>query len=127
MEEIKEKLNITVEEEAEEQELFFTLNTLQNNSAMEITDIITGKLDAFIISANQQVDIKVSMVEYPVIVIFEARSFVGTEYLSLRISPRDAQNELFNFAPQKWNLNDQLRFEIEGGMNTEVSFIVRVT
>jgi len=130
MDNVKEKLTVvtTVEEDEEQnnEELFFSLNTLQSNSATHITDNLLGEFDSIIIQTNKPVRVLINLVEYPDIVLYDVISLVGTQYLPIRISPVNKDGEQFNYAPQKYKLNNRLQFTIEGAMETEVSFNVRL-
>ena len=126
MEEVKEKLTIVVDEEDDSEDITYTLNTLQGNKAFVETKNIQGELDAIIVETNGMTDILINFTEHPEIVLYDVRGFVGTKYVPLRVSPISFEGEQFNFGPQKWNLNNQLTITIQGGLNTETKFTLRL-
>lgn len=104
----------------------WTLSTLMGGSAELITENISGILDCFIIETSKSITIKISFAENPEIVLYEERNFMKTEYLPLRIESRNPEGGIFNFAPVPWNLNNRLKLEITGNINTETKFIMRL-
>ena len=106
-------------------EKIFEIKTgIGENSKASHTINIKGELDGIIIEASKPVTIKISLEEFPNIVLYKANLFMGQKYLPLRkeaIWPDAATSEF----PVKWVLNDNIQFDVSGNIQTTVKFIVR--
>ena len=127
--EIEEKMKVTIEEEPEMEEkteYVYELNTQTSGEASLITDLLEGCLKAMIIESDKAIDIKISFAQFPEIVLYEVRSFVGAKYLPLRTESIANDGNKFNFAPEEYYLYDNLRIEIKGGFNINVKCVIRM-
>ena len=60
------------------------------------------------------------------IVLFEMDNFIsGDNYLPLRMGAVSSKAESFRDSPEKWVLNNKLKFEVSGTFNSNVNVIVR--
>ena len=128
MDQVKEDYEIVVRElnkAREVKDISFGINTSQSGNAGFITEEIKGELDAMIISSSQPVQIKVSLDEYENIVLFEFINFSGERYLPLRVGAMAESAENYRDSPEKWILNNKLKFEVSGALNSQVNFVVR--
>lgn len=129
-EEVKEDFEITVkqtEDEHKEQDIKLSLAILDSNSAMAITEAVNGKIEAMILRSNKPVHIKMWLLEFPDIVIYEDMQYYGCFYLPLRISPISKTAKVFNFAPQHFLLRgEQIGIELKGQSGTNVDILIRV-
>ena len=125
---LKEDYEIVIKElnkASEVKDIMFSLNTSQSGVASFITQPINGELDAVIISSMEQVSIKISLEGYEDIVLFDYINFSGDKYLPLRLSGMVNTAEDIPNTGEKWILNGKLKFEISGGFNSKVNFVVR--
>ena len=120
-EEIKEKVK---EENFNIKELVFSLNTITSGNASFDTKLINGVLEGIIVSTQEEIQLKISLINHN-INIFEVSMFQGTQFIPMRIGLVSNKGETFRDCCEKWPLNDKLRFEIKGAMNSEVKFVVR--
>ena len=128
MDQVKEDYEIVVRElnkAREVKDISFGINTSQSGNAGFVTEEIKGELDAIIISSIQPVQIKVSLAEYEDIVLFEFINFSGERYLPLRVGAMAESAENYRDSPEKWILNNKLKFEVSGALNSQVNFVVR--
>ncbi|MHA1304762.1 MAG: hypothetical protein ACTSPI_13780 [Candidatus Heimdallarchaeaceae archaeon] len=127
--EAKEKLNISIEEEPDViervKDISFSLNTGQSGSVIYNSDYINGILEAILISSNNPVQIRIYFEGSEEIELFRIMKFVGNRYLPLRIGAMSDEGENYRDSPEKWVLNGRLVFEVKGGFNSNVNFIVR--
>ena len=123
---IKEAVNITIDEDSKEEnkEQTFSLNTGQSGKAEYISENINGFLEAILISSDAQVEISIT-INGTDINIFNIMSFNGTEYLPLRVSAISEIGENYKDSPMKWLLNDRIRVIVKGPLNANVNFVVR--
>jgi len=126
----EEKVNVQITEEPDIKEdvvkdINISLNTLESGDATVVTDVLNICLKALIIDTDKQVHIKISMAEYPEIVLYENMEFRGAQYLPLAISTIAGTGDRFNFAPEEWYLNDRLMIEIKGQFQTNVNVKIR--
>jgi hypothetical protein len=129
MVDVEEKVTITVDEDKDIEksrinDITYDLQLIEASSSFIETDLIIGELDSIILQSNKAISIKVSFLEIPII-IYENVNFVGIDYIPLRVSPRSKENEKFNFAPQKWILNNRLKIEVKGPTDTRIKIILR--
>lgn len=126
---VEEQMKITIEEEPEMEEkkqFIYELNTMASGEASVITDLLEGCLETVIIQTDKAIDIKISLNNYPEIVLYEVRNFNGTKYLPLRTEAIANNGNIYNFAPQEYYLNDNLRIEVKGGFNINVKCEIRM-
>lgn len=121
----EEQVNIEITEQSEENKqnnIFdFELNTGESKKISITTDDnYNKKLDAMMIVIENQADIKLSLANHPEIVLFEKVSMIGTHYIPLRVTPRNNEDEIFNFGPQKYYVTDQIKIEVMGADFTVV-------
>ena len=126
----EEKINITIDEEVEEQnnlikEEIIELFTGDRNNSEGITSFINGFLEGFIISTNKNIQLKISLEDNPEVVLFEVVDFFGTKFIPLRVQSNDIKGDVFNYSQEKFPLNDSLKIEVKGNIDTEVKVMVR--
>ena len=131
MDRTEEKVNITIEEEPYEEgsslikEETIELFTGDRNSAEATTELINGFLEGFIISTNKNIQIQISLVDNPEIVLFDVVDYSGSKFIPLRVRAIDERNDVFNLSQEKYALNDNLRIVVKGNIDTEVKIKVR--
>ena len=106
-------------------DISFTLNTLQENRASFITDVINGELECVIISSTTPVQIKITLDVYEDVVLLDVVNYSGEKYIPLRAYAIDKNLQMFNLSQEKWVLNNKLKVEVKGMNNIEVNFVVR--
>lgn len=133
---LKEKVTIEIDDEDNDfiikddviREEIVDLFTGGTNGANATTRIINGFLEGIIIATSKPIQVLITLAEASEIVLYDNVDFKGTQYLPLRTPAReegDGADLRFNFAPEKWALNNQLKIEIKGATNTETKVIVR--
>ena len=111
--------------EYEVKEAKIVLNTGLSGVASYATGLINGYLDCVIIKTDKPVNIKICLNDYEEIVLFENRNVSGTSYLPLRHSAMDMNGDKFNYAPEKYALNDIIRIDVRSVANAEVNVMIR--
>ena len=106
-------------------EKVFRLNLLNNAQAEYLTEKINGELKGIIIDSETQVNLRISLNNYPNIILYEKNGYTGQKYLSLKNDTTFSNNERAQGNGECWYLNDEIKFEVEGGMNATVKFVVR--
>ncbi len=101
------------------------LNTGNDGTVQFITKKIKGKLAGIIIESQSMVNVKISLEEFDDIILYEQQGFVGTKYLSLRNDVTFSNNERAQGDGALWILNDKIKIQVEGGVNSLIGFIVR--
>lgn len=128
-EEVKEELTITVDDKKEDKikELSFTLNTLDQGFASYITSPINGKFEAVILESNMPCQVRITFAEHPNILLFDSSNvpIYDSVYLPLRVQPISKDYEGFTQAYEEWCLNNSIKCEVQGQMNTTVKVILR--
>jgi len=114
-------------EEIEEgvKEIFIILNTGEDAVAEYITENINGKLGSIIIDSSSQINLKITLAKYDGVVLYERQGYFGQKYLSLRNDSTFSNNEKAQSNGSDWILNDKLKINIEGPINTSTSFSIR--
>jgi hypothetical protein len=122
---IKQKILIDYEDKI--QELEFELNTLETGVSSFITKEINGELDCIIIEPEKSVQVSISFEKYSSIKIYDSgNEYVSMQtYLPIRLNSIAPNGERLNFSQEKFCLNDKLRIEIGGPLNTKVKFVIR--
>lgn len=126
---VEEKVEITVtetEEVEDEKEFTFLLNTMQSGEVIFVTPQIKGELQALLLISEKPINVRIWIENWPDMELLNVRNIQGDNYLPLRISPVASDGEQFNFAPQEWVLNDRLVIHVDGNLNTETKFILRL-
>jgi hypothetical protein len=131
----EEKVTIEIDDEDVDfglpntiQEEIVDLFTGGTNGATATTGNINGFLEGIIIATSKPIQILITLAEAREIVLYDNVDFKGTQYLPLRTPAKDegeGADLRFNFAPEKWALNNQLKIELKGATNTETKVIVR--
>lgn len=125
---VNEDYAITIRElrkASDVKEIAFSLNTSQSGEATFITKAIKGELEAVMVSADNPIGLRISLNGIDGITLFSIMQLSGNNYLPLRVSAMGASGEIFRDGPEKWVLNNKLKFEVKGALNTTVNFVVR--
>jgi hypothetical protein len=120
---LEKKNEVVYRQEIKEIEL--RLQILEGNLAMGKTKKINGTLKGIIIDSDKQVDIRISLVNFPKIEILNEMQHTGCHYVPLKITPVSKSAKQFNFSSQEWVLNDMLLFEIKGQNGATATFNLR--
>jgi len=126
-EDLKEAVTVIIDEEKKEEgmkDLVYTLKTFSSNDASTSTEPIKGKLQALIITSDKSVWVSISSA-IDGFMIYEKKDYVGTYYLPVRITPVSKSGNQFNFAADKFYLNEPLNIIIKGQVDTTVSIKIR--
>jgi len=101
----------------------YNLTILESAEASVMTDLINGKLCAFIITTNKIVDVEIS---FKGLVIYRNMALPeGTHYVPVMIDAIAPNDERLNFGVAPFYLNDNLLIVITGQRQTSVEVIVR--
>lgn len=124
---IKERMEVSIKETKEDEikDLVFTLNTGQSGKADYTTELINGDLCGIIISTDNPIKVKITLVNYPDIILFEMINLHGSNYIPIRADAVSSEGEHIRDSVSYWYLNDRLVCEIEGLFNTNTKFIIR--
>jgi hypothetical protein len=106
-------------------ETSIVLNTGDTGMTSYVTDLINGHLECVIVKTTNPVNMKITMNSYEDIVLFEDRNVYGVRYLPLRSSAIDDIGNKFNYAPEKFALNDMIRIDIRSVQNAQINIIIR--
>ena len=124
--EVKEDVEISIRETPQKnvvKDIKFSLNTSQSGEATFVTETINGVMEAIVINTDNPIQIVISMGD--TIELLRMVNFSGENYLPLRVSAVADGGENYRDSPEKWVLNNPLRFEVKGPLNTNVEFIIR--
>ena len=106
-------------------EIILTLNTGKETFVTHTTSKINGIIQAIIIDSDKPIDITISLSEFPDIILYDDRGFIGQIDLPLQQEPISPDNQKLNFGTAKWALNDRLNITVKNNFNTIVKFIIR--
>ena len=125
--EVQEDFEVSVREIKENiKDISYNINLFEGNTqSLLTTEIINGILKALILETSNPIYIKISLLNYPDIAIFEEIDYNGSYYIPLAISPISKSAKVFNYSPHEWTLNDQLKIEISGQKDTEINLVIR--
>lgn len=128
---INEELKITIEdvpeiETEDKMDYSYELNTMLSGEASIETDLLQGELCCVILQADKPVSIKISLLEFPDIILLDIRNFIGSAYMPLKALSYSNNGELLNYSAEEWILNNQLKVEIKDNLNANVKCIFRV-
>lgn len=112
-------------EDGEYKELKLVMSTFEDAFVEYVTNKIRGYIETLLIKTDKMINLKIYLKDYPSIVLFDYPAIYGEVYLPLRVSAMDYKGDRFNFAPQKWCLNDELVIEVKGQRNARVEMVIR--
>ena len=101
----------------------FSVNTMSSGYVSYITPKLNGVLEGIFILAPSQIQLAVYLEND--IPIFEMQSYKGYQYVPIRSEVVSNLGEHFRDGYTKIALNDKLKFEVKGRINSEIKFIVR--
>ncbi len=127
--EISEEIEIDVQEakiskEQMVKDLVFNVNTMSSGAMSFVTEHINGILEGVFIDSQDAVQLNISIADTN-ITIFQIMNIQGNQFIPLRLGVVDGTGMDFRGIADKWALNNSLRFDIRGPLNSEVQFIVR--
>ena len=128
MEAVKEDVEVVVREitkpnEVKDVELI--LNTSQSGHVSYITDLINGVLDGVLICSPNPIQIKITLDGYEELVLLEMINYSGEKYLPLEVNAISCEGIDFANTQEKWILNDRIRVDIKGPLNSTISIKLR--
>ena len=123
---IKEDLEINIKESSkvEVKDIEFSLNTMMSGMASFVTEKINGVLEGIMVDSKNQIQLKITLANSDIL-LFDIVSIQGIQFIPLRLGVVSSLGENFRDGYTKWVLNDKLRFEIKGAINSEAKFLVR--
>jgi len=99
------------------------LNTGEGIGSIK-TKKIVGDLYAIIITAKEDVDIKIiSEMGYDILDILQ---FSGVDYFPIRVQNKDKKGHGFNYQADCFFLNEPIIISISGGKDRDVDIILRI-
>ena len=107
-------------------DIHFSVNTMTSGRASYVTPHINGVFEGVLISTNNSVEIHISL-DDNALKVFDIQNFQGQQFIPVRIGTVDRIGEAFRDSASKWPLNNKLRFDVKGGYNAEINFMVRYT
>jgi len=121
---LKKKKEIVKTGVKELKDILVSLQTFEEADISTETEIINGKLYAIIVDVNKPVHLKISLVNYPKIVLYDNKH-CGGGYLPLRVDSLNKSHERYNFAPSMWCLNDALKITMRGQKDANLKVVIR--
>ena len=106
--------------------MVFGVNTMTSGKATFITPFINGTLEGIFVKSKESIRLKVTLGDSDV-TVFTIQHFQGEEFIPVRLGVVDSHGQSFANVADKWPLNNVLRFEIKGPLNSEARFGVRYT
>jgi len=97
---------------------------MTSGSASFVTELINGYLEGIFVDTKEQIQLRVTTSKTD-IVIFDIQNLQGNQFIPVRLGVVSSLGESFRDGYTKWVLNDRLRFEVKGPLNSEVKFVVR--
>ncbi len=124
--EIKEDVNVSIKEtpQGKIRDVSFGVNTMSSGFASFDTKKIRGYLEGIFISSPNAIQLTVKLEKFD-ITLFHMTSIQGDAFIPIRLGAEDSFGANFRDSYTKWALNDKLRFEVKGPVNSEVKFLVR--
>lgn len=129
---IKEGLEIEInetEDEEESNEVIVDILTNENGEADYITPLIKGHLDTVIVCPEESpiYILDIFLNEYPEVSLFsnEDKVISYTLFMPLRVEAMNNTFQKFNFAPEKYCLNNQLYISVVTKPNSKIKLIFR--
>lgn len=130
MSDIKEDVNININDQSEKDEIFdidfsLELNAETGSEVSMVTDTINAEVLAAIISINKPAHINIAFEETPEINMYDKKDFVGSYYLPLRITPVGKSSNQFVTGLGSWYLNNKIRLTLKGQEGTVANITLR--
>jgi hypothetical protein len=129
LQELEQAINLVSASESREKikEKSYTLNTLTTGAGLIITDTINGFVENILIDAEKPVQVLISSEKYPDIIIFSSnnKQIIGQNLIAVRQMAIDKNNNKFSYSSERFALNDKLRLEISGAINTKCVISIR--
>ena len=129
MKKIVEGIEVNVKEtqdniEKTVKDLVFGVNTMTSGKVTFITEPINGILEGIFVDSQEPIQLRVTIGDSD-IEVFNIQSIQGEQFVPIRLGVVDSLGVAFGNIADKWALNDVLRFEVKGPMNSQVKLIVR--
>lgn len=118
---------INLEEGESVKDYEYTFSTGNTGTATLITDKFNGKLDSMIVECDKSIQLYITLEDMSNIVLFDSmdKIFQGSHYLPLRIQTISNKWEAFTQQSDCWYLNNKLRVEVAGPLDTTITIKFR--
>lgn len=123
MDEVKEQVTITVNEEKNNSIMDYDYS-LDGNSSV-VTETLNFVLDAIIITCSKNCNIRIKFFEIDINVVDIIDLQQGSHYIPIRIEAKNFKNERFNFNSEKMLINNKLEISTEGPNDIVVNVTLR--